>query len=47
MLPEHERLNIVIVSSEISPYSKSGGLADVADKLGAALAKIGTYADVC
>jgi len=41
LLPESERLNIVIVSSEISPYSKSGGLADVADKLSAALAKIG------
>jgi starch synthase len=41
ILPEAERLNVVIVSSEISPYSKSGGLADVADKLAAALAKIG------
>lgn len=41
MLPESERLNIVLVSSEITPYSKSGGLADVADKLSAALAKIG------
>lgn len=41
MLPEHERLSIVVVSSEISPYSKSGGLADVANKLSAALAMIG------
>mmetsp|Transcript_28839 Transcript_28839/g.65344 ORF Transcript_28839/g.65344 Transcript_28839/m.65344 type:complete len:655 (-) Transcript_28839:258-2222(-) len=41
LLPEGERLNVVIVSSEISPYSKSGGLADVADKLGVALAKLG------
>jgi len=40
-LPEGERLNIVIVSSEISPYSKSGGLADVADKLGVAMSRIG------
>mmetsp|Transcript_43661 Transcript_43661/g.102666 ORF Transcript_43661/g.102666 Transcript_43661/m.102666 type:complete len:670 (-) Transcript_43661:214-2223(-) len=40
-LPEGERLSIVIVSSEISPYSKSGGLADVADKLGVALSRIG------
>jgi len=40
-LPEGERLNIIIVSSEISPYSKSGGLADVADKLGVAMARIG------
>ena len=31
LLQESERLSIVIVSSEISPYSKTGGLADVAD----------------
>ena len=41
MLPSHERLNVVIVSSEITPYSKSGGLADVAAKLSVALARIG------
>jgi len=41
LLPESERLNIVIVSSEITPYSKSGGLADVASKLSAALARLG------
>lgn len=40
-LPEGERLNIVVISSEISPYSKSGGLADVANKLSAALSRIG------
>jgi len=40
-LPEADRLSIVIVSSEISPFSKSGGLADVADKLGSSLAKLG------
>lgn len=41
MLPENVRLNIIIVSSEISPFSKSGGLADVANKLGVALARLG------
>lgn len=40
-LPEGEKLSIIIVSSEVSPYSKSGGLADVADKLGAALSRLG------
>ena len=34
MLPDGERLSIIIVASEISPFSKTGGLADVADKLG-------------
>jgi hypothetical protein len=41
VLDEADRLSIVIISSEVSPYSKSGGLADVADKLGSALAKLG------
>ena len=41
LLQESERLSIVIVSSEISPYSKTGGLADVADKLAVALARLG------
>ena len=36
-----EPLRIVIVSSEISPFSKSGGLADVSDKLAVALARLG------
>lgn len=40
-MAEGDRLSIVIVSSEVSPYSKSGGLADVADKLGSALSKLG------
>lgn len=40
-LPPEERLNIVIVSSEIAPFSKSGGLADVSDKLGCALSRLG------
>jgi len=35
------RLNIVMVSSELARYAKSGGLADVADKLSIALAKRG------
>ena len=34
VLPPEERLKIVIVSSEVAPFSKSGGLADVCDKLG-------------
>eukprot|EP00960_Hanusia_phi_P053903 762494-Hanusia_phi.AAC.2 len=34
VLPPEERLNVVIVSSEVAPFSKSGGLADVCDKLG-------------
>jgi glycogen synthase len=33
--------SVVVVSSEISPFSKSGGLADVADKLSVALARLG------
>jgi starch synthase len=41
MLPDGERLSIIIVASEISPFSKTGGLADVADKLGVALARLG------
>ncbi|EKX30912.1 hypothetical protein GUITHDRAFT_149615, partial [Guillardia theta CCMP2712] len=36
-----KRLNIVMVSSELARYAKSGGLADVADKLSIALAKRG------
>ena len=40
-LPDGERLNIVVISSEISPFSKSGGLADVANKLSSALSRIG------
>jgi len=40
-LPAGERLSIVIVSSEVTPFSKSGGLADVCDKLGVALSRMG------
>ena len=36
-----ERMKIVIVASEIAPFSKSGGLADVSDKLGVALSRMG------
>jgi len=36
-----QRLSIVMVSSELARFAKSGGLADVADKLSAALAKRG------
>mmetsp|Transcript_15598 Transcript_15598/g.35967 ORF Transcript_15598/g.35967 Transcript_15598/m.35967 type:complete len:737 (-) Transcript_15598:235-2445(-) len=38
---ENARLKVVIVSSEVAPYSKSGGLADVADKLSVALSRRG------
>ena len=41
MLPASDQLSIVLVSSEISPFSKTGGLADVADKLAVALARLG------
>jgi len=41
ILPPDERMNIVIVSSEVAPFSKSGGLADVCDKLGVALSRQG------
>ena len=34
-------LQIAFVSSEVHPYSKTGGLADVAGALPAALARIG------
>ena len=34
-------MNIVICSSEVAPFSKSGGLADVCDKLGLALSRMG------
>ncbi|EKX43398.1 hypothetical protein GUITHDRAFT_73067 [Guillardia theta CCMP2712] len=35
------RLRIVIISSELTPYSKSGGLADVASKLSISLSQMG------
>jgi len=38
---ENARLKVVIVSSEVAPFSKSGGLADVADKLSVALSRRG------
>jgi starch synthase len=38
---ENKRLKIVIVSSEVAPWSKSGGLADVAEKLSIALSRRG------
>jgi hypothetical protein len=38
---DFRRLSIVLVSSELARYAKSGGLADVADKLSSALAKRG------
>eukprot|EP00283_Hemiselmis_rufescens_P004277 CAMPEP_0173428992 /NCGR_PEP_ID=MMETSP1357-20121228/7817_1 /TAXON_ID=77926 /ORGANISM="Hemiselmis rufescens, Strain PCC563" /LENGTH=737 /DNA_ID=CAMNT_0014393101 /DNA_START=137 /DNA_END=2353 /DNA_ORIENTATION=+ len=38
---EGARLKVVIVSSEVAPWSKSGGLADVADKLSVALSRRG------
>jgi len=41
VVPVEERMNIVIVSSEVAPFSKSGGLADVCDKLGVALSRMG------
>jgi len=41
LVPPEERLKIVIVSSEVAPFSKSGGLADVCDKLGVALSRLG------
>jgi hypothetical protein len=37
----NKRYNVVIASSEVSPYSKSGGLADVAAKLSVALSQLG------
>eukprot|EP00292_Cryptomonas_paramecium_P003078 CAMPEP_0113674386 /NCGR_PEP_ID=MMETSP0038_2-20120614/7386_1 /TAXON_ID=2898 /ORGANISM="Cryptomonas paramecium" /LENGTH=618 /DNA_ID=CAMNT_0000590953 /DNA_START=66 /DNA_END=1918 /DNA_ORIENTATION=- /assembly_acc=CAM_ASM_000170 len=36
-----KRLNVVLVSSELARYAKSGGLADVTDKLSIALARRG------
>eukprot|EP00802_Teleaulax_amphioxeia_P009246 Tamp_09262.p1 GENE.Tamp_09262~~Tamp_09262.p1 ORF type:complete len:705 (-),score=126.08 Tamp_09262:87-2000(-) len=41
LLPPEERMKVVIVASEVAPFSKSGGLADVSDKLGVALSKMG------
>jgi hypothetical protein len=41
LVPPEERMTIVICSSEIAPFSKSGGLADVCDKLGVALSRMG------
>eukprot|EP00287_Rhodomonas_sp_CCMP768_P004697 CAMPEP_0196723026 /NCGR_PEP_ID=MMETSP1091-20130531/5219_1 /TAXON_ID=302021 /ORGANISM="Rhodomonas sp., Strain CCMP768" /LENGTH=224 /DNA_ID=CAMNT_0042064851 /DNA_START=51 /DNA_END=721 /DNA_ORIENTATION=+ len=38
---EQKRLNVVLISSELARYAKTGGLADVADKLSLALAKRG------
>lgn len=37
----HERLQIVIASAEVAPYSKTGGLGDVAGSLPGALAERG------
>ena len=39
--PSDGRLTVVIVTSEVAPFSKSGGLGDVAEKLGEALARLG------
>lgn len=36
-----EKLNILIVSAEVAPFAKTGGLADVAGALPRALAKLG------
>lgn len=36
-----ERLNIVYVSAEVAPWSKTGGLGDVAGSLPVALAHLG------
>jgi len=38
---EDARLRVVIVTSELAPYSKSGGLADVCSKLSVALSQMG------
>jgi len=38
---KHKKLSIILVSSEVARFAKSGGLADVADKLALALAKRG------
>ncbi|VAX18995.1 Glycogen synthase, ADP-glucose transglucosylase [hydrothermal vent metagenome] len=37
----HKRLTIAFVSSEVAPYSKTGGLADVAGALPKAIARLG------
>jgi len=38
---EDQQLRVVIISSEVAPFSKSGGLADVASKLSIALSQKG------
>jgi len=38
---EDKRFRVVIVTSELAPYSKSGGLADVCSKLSVALSQMG------
>ena len=40
-LASDDRLTVVVVTSEVAPFSKSGGLGDVAEKLGEALASLG------
>ncbi len=40
-MPSRERLRILLMSSEATPYAKTGGLADVAGALPRALAALG------
>lgn len=40
-MTDHESLKILFVSSEVAPYAKTGGLADVAGSLPRALAQMG------
>jgi starch synthase len=46
-MSENERLKILFVSTEVSPYSKSGGLGDVAGSLPQALRARGADVRVC
>jgi len=41
LLKNETNLRVVFVTSELAPYSKSGGLADVCDKLSVALSQMG------
>src|SRR5687768_17828424 len=39
-------MRVLFLSSEVAPFSKTGGLADVAGALPAALAELGHHVDV-